>query len=52
MQQELCNHKRRYEDNIKRDFQEMGWAVNWIYVAFDRDKWRAFVNEVMNFRVP
>jgi hypothetical protein len=44
---------RRWEDNIKMDFQEVGWyGVAWIDMAQDRDRWRALVNAVMNLRVP
>ena len=42
--------RRRWEGNIKIDFREVGW--DWIDVAQDRDRWRAFVNAVMNRRVP
>jgi hypothetical protein len=40
-------------DNIKMDLLEIGWGgVDWIGLAQDRDKWRDFVNAVMNLRVP
>jgi hypothetical protein len=46
------SHRRRRKDNIRIDLQEMGWwAVDWIDLAWDRDKWRAVVNAVMNLRV-
>ena len=47
-------HRRRWEDNIKMDLQEVGCGrgVDWIELALDRDSWRAFVNLVMNLRVP
>jgi len=48
----LGRHRHRREDNIKMDFQEVGCEdVDWIELARDRDRWRALVNEVMNFRV-
>jgi hypothetical protein len=32
---------------------EVGWdGVDWIDLAQDRDRWKAYVNAMMNFRVP
>jgi hypothetical protein len=43
----------RWEDNIKIDLREIGIeGANWIRLAQDRVQWRAFVNMVMNLRVP
>ena len=45
--------RRRWEDNIKMDFQKVGCGgMDWIELAQDRDRWRALVNAVMNLRVP
>ena len=45
--------RRRWEDNIRMDLQEVGCGVmDWMELAQDRDRWRAFVNEVVNLRVP
>jgi hypothetical protein len=41
------------EDNIKIGVQEVRWgSMNWIDLAEDRDRWRAAMNTVMNFRHP
>ena len=45
--------RRRWEDNIKMDFQEVGGGCrDWIELAQDRDRWQALVSTVRNFRVP
>ena len=45
--------RRRWEDNMNMDLQEVGFGcMDWIELAQDRDIWRALVNAVMNFRVP
>jgi hypothetical protein len=41
--------RRRWEENIKMDLQEVG-GIGWIDLAQDRDRWRALVNIVMNLR--
>jgi len=48
----LGRPRRRWEDNIKMDLREVGGVGDWMELAHDRDRWRALVNTVMNFRVP
>jgi hypothetical protein len=48
----LGRPRRRWEDNIKMDLQEVGWGMDWIELAQDMDRWRALVNAVINLRVP
>ena len=44
--------RRRWEDNIKMDFQEVGGDCgDRMEVAQERDRWRALVNTVRNIRV-
>jgi len=49
----LGRSRRRWEDNIMIDLQEVGCGdMDGIDLAQDRESWRALVNEVMNFWVP
>jgi hypothetical protein len=49
----LGRPRRRWVDNIKMNFREIGWdGVDWIDMAQDRDKWRAPLNTVLNLGVP
>jgi hypothetical protein len=48
----LGGPRRRWEDNIKMDFQEVGGGLgDWMELAQDRDRWQALVGTVRNFRV-
>jgi hypothetical protein len=50
----VCMYVCRWEDNIKKmDLQEVGGGRwDWMELAQDRDKWRALVSTVKNFRIP
>jgi hypothetical protein len=49
----LGRPRRRFEGNIKMDIQEGGGGRgDWMELAQDRDRWRALVGTVRNFRVP
>jgi hypothetical protein len=49
----LGRPRRRWEDNIKMDLQEVGCgSMDWIELAEDRERWRGVVTAVMNLRVP
>jgi len=46
----LGRPRRRWEDNIKMDLQEVeGGRGEWMELAQDRDRWRALVGTVRNF---
>jgi transcription termination factor 2 len=48
----LGRPRRRWKDNIKMNLQEVGWGRgDWMELAQDRDRWRALVGTVRNFRV-
>jgi hypothetical protein len=45
--------RRRWEDNIKMDLQEVGGSrADWMELTQDRDGWWALVSKVKTFRVP
>ena len=49
----LGRPRRRWEDNIRMDLEEIGInAGNWVDSAQDRNYWRALVNAALNLRVP
>ena len=49
----LVRPRRRWEDNIKMDLQEVGGGCeDWMELAQDRDRWRTLVSTAMNFLVP
>jgi len=49
----LGRPRRRWEDNIRMDLQEVGCeGTDWIDLTQDRDRWQALVNALMNPRVP
>ena len=49
----LRRPRRRWEDNIRMDLEEIGInAGNWVDSAQDRDYWRSLVYAALNLRVP
>ena len=49
----LGRPRRRWEDNIKMGLREVGYdGGDWINLAQDRDRWRAYVRAAMNLRIP
>ena len=49
----LGRPRRRWEDNIKMDIQKVGGGRgDWMELAEDRDRWRALVGTVRDFRGP
>jgi hypothetical protein len=48
----LGRPRRRWVGNIRMDLGEVGWGdVDWIGLVTDRNRWRAFMNSVLNLRV-
>jgi hypothetical protein len=49
----LGRPRRRWEDNVRMDLEEVGCGCgDWIGPAQDSDRWRALVSAVRNLRVP
>ena len=49
----LGRPRRRWEDNIRMDLEEIGInAGNWFDSAQNRDYWRSLLNAALNLRVP
>jgi hypothetical protein len=50
---QLGRPRHRWEDHIERYLKEIRWlGMSWIYLAQDRDQWRALLNMAMNLLVP
>jgi hypothetical protein len=50
---QLGTPRRRWNDNIKTDLREIRWYVtDWIYLAENRNHWRAVMTTVMNLPAP
>jgi hypothetical protein len=49
----LGRHRRRWEDNIKKDLKEVACGcMDWIELVQYKDRWRALVNALMYLRGP
>jgi hypothetical protein len=49
----LGRPRRRWEDNVRMDLQELGCGrEDWIGLVQDRDRWRALLSAVRNLRFP
>ena len=49
----LGRPRRKWEDNIKMDLQEVGLGrMDWIDLPQHKDRWRTLVRAVMNLRFP
>jgi hypothetical protein len=49
----LGRPRHRWEDNIKMDLKEVGCGgMDWIELAYNRDRWQALGSVVMNLQVP
>jgi hypothetical protein len=49
----LGRNRLRWGDNIDPEVNEIGWErVDWIYLAQNKDEWRAGVTTVMSIGAP
>jgi hypothetical protein len=49
----LGRPRRKWVDNTRMDFVEVGWGdADWIGLAYYMTRWRALVNSALNLRVP
>jgi hypothetical protein len=49
----LGRPRRRWVDNIKMNLRETGWdGMDWINLTYNRYRWMALVNMVMNLLFP
>ena len=49
----LGRPRRRWEDNIRIDLEEIGINTrNWVDSVQDKDYWRSLVNAALNLRIP
>ena len=43
--------RRRLQDNIEINLQEIGWSLNWTELAHDRGRWQALEGEANYSRI-
>ena len=42
-----------WENYLEMDLQEVEWGdTDWIYLAYDRNRWQALMNAVINLQAP
>jgi len=46
----LARPRCRWGNDIKMYHQDVRWGHEWFHLAYDRARWKAFVNAVINFR--
>jgi len=51
MENQFGRTRRRWEDNIKMNFQDIGWGVYWNDAMYSREWWRAVLKVVLKLLV-